>query len=345
MIGRSFRFLVRWVWRTVLVCAAVFAALYGITLGTLGDLDRADPLAAEPPISQIQKAALFVTSQVLPLRQPRIASAIEARVFRDCDACPELVELPSGYYLMGSHLFEMDRYAHIWERRPYRKQLKFANREGPRRLVHIARPFAMTRYELTFAEWEAAQDDPDWERITGRAPRKPDFGTSDYLSRAVSQIDWYDGKAIAAWLSAKTGQTYRLPTEAEWEYAARAGSVTAYPWGNDIGLNNAACVGCSTIWTEARIGPVGLHPPNAFGLYDMIGNGWEWVEDCFAPWQDAVKTSAAAHRFEGCEFVVFKGGTAVAEGWQARSSMRVGPHPNNAGEGSTIRLVREIADE
>ena len=91
-----------------------------------------------------------------------------------------------------------------------------------------------------------------------------------------------------------------------------------------------------------EVGPVGLHPPNGFGLFDMIGNGWEWVEDCFVPWHHEVKSDGSAHVFHDCELVVFKGGTAIAEPWQARAAMRVGPHPYNDGEGSVIRLLREM---
>ena len=82
-------------------------------------------------------------------------------------------------------------------------------------------------------------------------------------------------------MSATTGQHYRLPSEAEWEYAARAGTVTSRPWGDDIGTDRAACDGCSTVWPQWRVGPVGLHAPNGFGLYDMSGNVWEWCSDWY----------------------------------------------------------------
>lgn len=200
----------------------------------------------------------------------------------------------------------------------------------------------MARYELTFAQWDAAQDDPNWEKITGRPPRKPNFGTADYLTRAVTMIDQNDARAYSAWLSVKTGQHYRIPTEAEWEYAARAGTVTRYPWGNEIGWNNANCLGCGDKAKDGRIGPPGLYPPNGFGLYDMIGNGWEWVRDCFAPYHVASVVDGSAYLFPDCELVVFKGGTAYAPAWQARSAMRVGPHPYNNYESSTIRLLREM---
>ena len=327
---------------------AGFAALAALALLALAqlalrDLDRAAAAGVpEAPLSAAKAAALFAVAQVLPLRQPGGPVLTPGRMFRDCPDSPEMIEIPAGYFLLGSPVFEPGRYEHVWGRRPIRRELKFANREGPRRLVRIGRGFAMARYELTLGEWDRAQTDPDWEAITGQKPRFPDRPKEATPGTAVTNIDQHDGQAYARWMSARTGRTYRLPTEAEWEYAARAGTATVYPWGDEIGIDNAACRGCSTRWSETRVGPVGLHPPNGFGLHDMIGNGWEWVQDCFVPWHDRVKADGSAHVFADCELVVFKGGTAIAEPWQARSAMRVGPHPYNDGVGSTIRLVREL---
>lgn len=325
------------------VLAAFFAVAAALATLALRDLDRA---VAEGdiarPLSAPKAAGLFLAAQVLPLRQPGASDVKAGRAFRDCTDCPEMVAIPPGMFLMGSPLFEPGRYAHVWTRPPLRHQLRFANREGPRRLVRIAYPFALARHELTYAEWDRAQDDPDWERITGLAPRKPERADGAAATWAVTRIDQIDANAYAAWLSAKTGETYRIPTEAEWEYAARAGTATVYPWGDEVGIDNAACRGCSTKWTQDLVGPVGLHAPNGFGIQDMIGNGWEWVEDCFVPWHHAVKADGSAHVFDDCELVVFKGGTAIAEPWQARAAMRVGPHPYNDGYGSTIRLLREM---
>ena len=94
-------------------------------------------------------------------------------------------------------------------------------------------------------------------------------------------VSWDDAKEYVAWLSRKTGKSYRLLTEAEWEYAARAGASTKYSWGNEIGRNQANCHSCGSQWDNMKTGPVGSFTANAFGLHDMHGNVWEWVEDCW----------------------------------------------------------------
>lgn len=327
--------------------ALIAVALYVLAQAALGDLDRIVESggvqgAPTDPLPAIKSWALFLTAQVLPLRQPGAAMVAPGKTFRDCADCPEMVEIPAGYFLIGSPLTEHGRHQQFFGRYPVYHQFRFLNREGPRRLVHIARPFALSQTELTFAAWEAAQNDPDWEKVTGRPPRHIAFGEADYLTRPVTQVDQNDAHAYAKWLSYKTGQTYRLPSEAEWEYAARAGTVTRFPWGNAMEPGKAACFGCGGVWQGWRMGPVGRHPPNGFGLYDMIGNGWEWVADCFTPSHPAAIADGSAYRGGDCELVVFKGGNTFVPEWQNRSAMRVGPHNYNDDEGSTIRLLREL---
>ena len=112
-----------------------------------------------------------------------------------------------------------------------------------------------------------------------------------------------------AWLSKMTGKPYRLLTEAEYEYATRAETQTAYPWGDDIGKNNANCNGCGSKWDNRQTAPVGSFKPNAFGLYDMVGNVWEWVEDCFHDNYNGAPTDGSAWIEGGnCKFRVVRGG-------------------------------------
>jgi formylglycine-generating enzyme required for sulfatase activity len=167
-----------------------------------------------------------------------------------------MVVVPAGKFIMGSPESEKER----------------KENEGPQHEVTIAKPFAVGRTEVTFAEWDACVtagycatnvSDNNWGR--GNQP--------------VINISWDDAKKYIAWLSRMTGKEYRLLTEAEWEYAARAGTTTAYSWGDDIGKGNANCDDCGSEWDRKQPAPVGSFKPNAFGLYDMHGNVSEWVED------------------------------------------------------------------
>lgn len=192
-------------------------------------------------------------------------------VFRDCPACPQMVVIPPGSFLMGSP--ESDKDAR--------------DNERPQHKVTITKPFAVSRFEVTFAEWNACID------AGGCAHRPSDSGWGQG-ARPVMNVSWDDiTTQYLPWLNRVTGQAYRLLTEAEWEYAARAGTTTRYSWGEDLGENNANCYGCKSQWDNeqtAPVGhwdneqtaPVGSFKPNDFGLYDMHGNVWEWVQDCYS---------------------------------------------------------------
>ena len=176
-------------------------------------------------------------------------------VIRDCDECPELVVVPAGTFRMGdlSGGGDVD--------------------EGPVRTVELARHFALARYETTFAEWDAC--------VAAGACRR---GVSDIGlgrdRRPVILVTWRDARDYVRWLAGLTGKAYRLPSEAEWEYAARAGTTTRFPWGDEIGRGRANCEECGMPWEDPRTAPVGSFPANAFGIHDMVGNVYEWVADC-----------------------------------------------------------------
>ena len=144
------------------------------------------------------------------------------------------------------------------------------------RPVHsvTVKPFKLGKYEVTFALWDACVDDGGCD---GYRPKDKGWGRDN---RPVINVSWVDTQRFIKWLNDKTGSNYRLPTEAEWEYAARAGSTTKYSWGNDIGVNSANCNKkyCHDQWKYTA--PVGSFPANAWGLHDMHGNVWEWVQDC-----------------------------------------------------------------
>ncbi|MYH30413.1 MAG: SUMF1/EgtB/PvdO family nonheme iron enzyme [Acidobacteria bacterium] len=175
-------------------------------------------------------------------------------VFRDCPTCPEMVVVPAGRFRMGCVSGRDCR-----------------DEERPVHEVQVP-SFALGAYEVTFEEYE------HFARATGRdRPNDRGWGRG---GRPVINVSWEDAQAYVAWLSDETSDDYRLPSESEWEYAARAGTTTRYSWGQDIGRNRANCGGCGSRWDGDETAPAGSFAPNAWGLHDMHGNVNEWVEDC-----------------------------------------------------------------
>jgi formylglycine-generating enzyme required for sulfatase activity len=170
---------------------------------------------------------------------------------------PKMVRISPGKFLMGSPSNDADGMAS----------------EHPQHEVTINYAFEIGKFEVTFDEYDAFAKDTKRELPDDRG-----WGRG---KRPVINVSWYDALDYAKWLSGKTGKKYRLPTEAEWEYAARAGTQTRYWWGDDIGRNNAVCAGCGSKWDNQKTAPVGSFNANAFGLYDTAGNVWEWTQDCW----------------------------------------------------------------
>lgn len=203
--------------------------------------------------------------------------------FQDGGIGPEMVVIPAGEFWMGSDDYDD---------------------EQPRHKVVIARPFAMGRYAVTFEVYDRFAvetnrkhpDDEDWEQ-----ERMP-----------LVNVLWKDAIAYTKWLSEQAGKEYRLPTEAEWEYAARAGTTTEYWWGDEVGKNHANCDGCGSQWDGEMTAPVGSFKPNPFGLYNMSGNVYEWLQDCYVNnYEDAPSDGSAREAAEGrrCNVRVLRGGS------------------------------------
>jgi formylglycine-generating enzyme required for sulfatase activity len=217
--------------------------------------------------------------------------------FRECtagpdtDFCPEMVVIEAGSFMMGSRL------------------------EAPAEPVHpvtIAQPFAVAKFELTFEEWDTCARYGDCPRVNDN------FGRG---RQPVINVSWDDAQRYVKWWSRMTGKTYRLLTEAEYEYAARARTQTAYPWGDSIGWNNANCSGCSS--HRDKTVPVGSFAANGFGLYDMVGNVSEWVEDCAHNNYSGAPGDGTAWLEGGkCDHRVVRGGSWQGNPRQARSSNR-----------------------
>ena len=212
--------------------------------------------------------------------------------FRDCDECPELVVVPSGSYEMGSPSGEAGR----------------GGDEGPVHRVTFERPFAVGVYEVTFGEWDACVSD---NGCGGYRPGDEGWGRGP---RPVIHVNWDDAKAYVGWLSRKTGEEYRLLSESEWEYVARAGTTGPFHTGSTISTERANYHGGST-YGSGRKGqyrkktiPVGSFPANGFGLHDVHGNVWEWVEDCYSDGYVGAPVDGSAWEWN-CDRRVLRGGS------------------------------------
>ncbi len=241
--------------------------------------------------------------------------------FRDCPECPEMVVLPAGSFTMGSPASEDKR----------------LGREGPQHRVTIPASFAVGKYEITFAEWDVCVS-------AGGCNHRPDDQGWGRGRRPVIDVSWDDAKAYVAWLSDRTGHTYRLLSEAEWEYAARAGTTTRYSWGSDMGRGNANCfAGCYSQWGGMQTAPVGSFAANDFGLYDTHGNVLEWVEDCWHDNYAGAPSDGSAWTKGGCNYRVLRGGSWYEHWWDLRSAFRDRNTPGIRGNIYGFRVSRALS--
>jgi len=183
------------------------------------------------------------------------------------------------------------------------------------RRVRIDYRFAVGVYEVTFAEWYACVD------AGGCGNYIPDDRGWGRGNRPVIYVNWEDAQSYVSWLSDRTGKTYRLLSESEWEYVARAGTETAYSWGDSIGVNRAKCDGCGNRY-RYMTAPVGSFEANAWGVYDMHGNVWEWVQDCWNDNYAEAPADGSAWESGNCSVRVLRGGSWTAFPWELRSANR-----------------------
>ncbi len=249
-----------------------------------------------------------------PSRQP-------GETFRDTlrsgGTGPELVVIPAGSFRMGCV-----------------SGVGCSDDEKPVHQVTIPQAFAVGKYEVTFAEWDACvsgggcghRPEDAWGR--GRHP--------------VMRVSWNDAQSYVRWLSSQTGASYRLLSESEWEYVARAGSSTAYSWGNQIGSGRANCDGCGSQWDGSQTAPVGSFSPNAFGLHDMHGNVREWVQDCRNESYGGAPSNGSAWQSGNCSRRVVRGGSWVNEPWFLRSAFRYWFTTGNRNLSLGFRVARTL---
>jgi serine/threonine-protein kinase len=247
--------------------------------------------------------------------------------FRDCRQCPEMVVVPGGTFLMGSPAAEYGR----------------QDNEGPRREVTV-RMFAIGASEVSFDDWQACVDQGGCAFV----PADQGWGRG---ARPVINVSLEDAQAYARWLSATTDEWYRLPSEAEWEYAARAGSQTSFPSGPcladwqanfDASRSFGACPTGDSIGQTA---PVASYPPNAFGLHDLHGNVREWVADCWNPDYRGAPVDGSPWMNGDCGRAVLRGGAWSDPAILVRSASRTRPSGAFHNDRTGFRVVREVRRE
>ena len=236
-----------------------------------------------------------------------------------------MVVIPAGEFVMGTPATEAEREPDEFEH-----------------TVTIAKPFALGKTEVTWDQWEACVRDGACDgagvdaalRLDFEGKPNPNYKDSGRGTRPVVGLSWYDAQRYVGWLNAKTGNddAYRLASEAEWEYAARAGTQTAYPWGETLdhergnfgrdGHELGPYTGGRDVW-DNETAPVGSFPPNGFGLYDMYGNTFEWVEDCYLADLRQGPSDGSANKNGSCATREFRSGTFISNPHMHRSGNRI----------------------
>lgn len=239
--------------------------------------------------------------------------------FRDGSLGPELVIVRGGQFQRGDLQGDGD------------------SDEQPATLTTLPGPFAISTHEITFEEFDRFCE-------STRHP-KPDDGGWGRGRRPVINVNWQEALDYTRWLSAMTGHTYRLPTDAEWEYAARGGSSTRYWWGNENERARAICTGCGSLWDGEKSAPVGRFAPNPYGLFDMLGNVWEWVGDCYHDRFAEAPADGSVLDKPGCGKRVIRGGAWSFPAREMRSANRWRDFPSRRSDDTGFRVARELRYE
>ncbi len=269
------------------------------------------PLPAAPPTVEQPAGDVETPVEASPLPVPPPA---QSEPFRD-PAGPEMLWIPAGSFQMGNARPGADP------------------EEQPKHEVSLRR-FGISKYEVTRAEYAR------FARATGR--RMPSSaGSGEVPELPVVYVSWADASAYARWLSQQTGRAYRLPSEAEWEYAAAAGTTTPYWWGILIGQDRARCYGCSRSRLPGGPVKVGQFRPNPWGLYDTAGNVMEWVQDCYHPSYASAPSDGSTWETPGCATRAARGGSFGNPTRSLRTTKRFSFRPGNGYDEVGFRVARD----
>ncbi|WP_413284358.1 formylglycine-generating enzyme family protein [Vibrio sp. MA40-2] len=250
-----------------------------------------------------EKVDVFVSDDSKQIIKIKLSERVVSDMFRQKLAMkylgsipePEMVDIPGGSFEMGS--------------------TRCCSSEKPVHKVTIS-AFQMSKTETTFEQWDACVAD-------GGCDHYPDDEGWGRGRRPVINVSWDDVDSYARWLKQRTGKNYRIPSEAEWEYATRAGSSTLYSWGDQIGENKANCSDCKSQWDNDKTAPVASFDANAFGLFDMHGNVWEWTQDCWKGNYKGAPIDGQPWFSNNCGRRVLRGGSWSSKHLSLRSAARI----------------------
>ena len=339
-----------------------------VALGEQGQTEEAERRADDAAYGRAESAGTAAAYERYVRENPRGRHVAEAKHriaametpavgerIRDCDECPELVVVPSGSFEMGSPSSEEGR----WDN------------EGPVHRVRIAQPFAVGMYEVTRGQWRRFVEETghssghscwtyeggEWAERSGRSWRNPGFSQGE--EHPVVCVSWEDARAYVGWLSRKTGEGYRLLSESEWEYVARAGTSTSRYWGESEAGQCRHANGADRAlksryrdweWKTAscddgyiHTSPVGRYTRNGYGLYDVLGNVWEWTRDCWNGSYDGAPTGGGAWESGDCSRRVLRGGSWVSVPRNLRSAFRSGDDAGDRSSNFGFRVARTFA--
>jgi len=239
------------------------------------------PVAKPAPAPAPRPAPVAAPRHTEPAPPPVSSRPVSVSEVQDCPDCPAMVELSGGSFVMGSNTTDPS--------------------ERPAHQVSIAKPFAIGKYEVTVGQWKACVEAGGCALVPSIA-NVPD-------NTPARDISWNDAQRYVRWLAKLTGKAYRLPTEAEWEFAARGGTTSRYWWGERMASGKANCQPCGEPWHQDAPEPVGSFAANGFGLYDVNGSVWEWVADCWNTSYRGAPSHGEVWNSANCRVRVIRGGS------------------------------------